>query len=94
MLKKLCSALIAYFLKPSVSWERCVRHIVCCFSAGDAVAYDVLDQFPTTNDLTPGMSRSQLLTTIWLITTVVEEVGKMESNSIQMYVLLCPWVYH
>ena len=90
VLKKLCSALIAYYLKPSGSWHRCVRHLICCFSAGDAIAYDVLDQYPTTNELIARMSRSQLITTIWLITTIVEEVGRMDSNSVQTYVRHAP----
>ncbi|SLM38968.1 Importin-beta, N-terminal domain [Lasallia pustulata] len=65
--------------------QRLLSWLVRLVAKGDAVAYDVLDHYPTTNEMIAGMSRSQLLTTIWLITTLVEEVGKVDSNSVQTH---------
>ena len=34
IVQKMCSALVAYFLKPSAACDRCMRQLTCCLSAG------------------------------------------------------------
>ena len=86
VIRKLCSALVAYFLKPSTSWKRCLRHLLSCFAAGKVVGSDDLVQFPSTHELLSQVSTLQLKTTLWFATALVEEVGKTSLKTSQTYV--------
>ncbi len=85
VIRKLCSSLIAYFLRPSVSWEHCIRHIICCFSVGDVVPRDCLPQQPSTDQLVGKISRLHLITMMWFCAGLIEEVGKTNSSSLETY---------
>ena len=80
--RKLCSTLVAYFMQPSVSWDRCIRHLLYCFYANIGVP-NTLDRYPPTTELISGLSQEQLITTVWFVTSLIEEVGKTSSDSIQ-----------
>ncbi|KAI4095613.1 MAG: hypothetical protein LQ344_001544 [Seirophora lacunosa] len=80
--RKLCSSLVAYFLRPTVSWDRCLLHLVCCLNAGDAVNYGQLMSSPD-KDVTrvvPNLGKTQLLASIWFALNLVEEVSKTSST--------------
>lgn len=85
VIKKICTSLVAYFLHPTVMWNRCLLHLVCCLHQGDAVDYEQLmsshDQDAT--QVIPNLSKGQLLTALWFAVTLVEEVGKTNYASIQ-----------
>ena len=83
VLRKLCSALVAYFLRPSTTWNKCVRHLTCCFAAGKHVTFEETTQFSSTFKLLPSLSTLQLKTLVWFSTTLVEEVGKTSFQSSQ-----------
>lgn len=83
--RKLCSALVTYLLCPSVSWDYCVKHILCCFYANTVIPVRTIDQYPLTSEMVQRLSAAQLLTSLWFVTTLVEEVGKTSSESIQTY---------
>ncbi|KAL9008180.1 MAG: hypothetical protein Q9173_006666 [Seirophora scorigena] len=83
--RKLCSSLVAYFLRPTVSWDRCLLHLVCCLNAGDAVNYGQLMSSPD-KDVTrvvPNLGRNQLLASIWFALNLVEEVSKTSSTDLR-----------
>lgn len=86
VIRKLCSALVAYFLKPSTSWKRCLRHLLSCFAAGRVVGPDELSRFPSSHELLIQLNTLQLKTTLWFATALVEEVGKTSSKTSQTYV--------
>ncbi|KAI4213711.1 MAG: hypothetical protein LQ351_003677 [Letrouitia transgressa] len=88
VLRKLCTSLVAYFLCPLASWDKSLRHLLCCFQAGSAVRTDALGQFPSTSDLIRRMDRLQTLTILWFATTLIEEVGKITPISAQTSVSL------
>ena len=83
VIRKLCSSLVAYFLKSSTSWDRCLKHLIWCFSIGSVVDKEGISQLPSTVVLLANLNALQLKTLLWFSTTLVEEVGKMNSNSIQ-----------
>ncbi|KAL9030625.1 MAG: hypothetical protein Q9196_001281 [Gyalolechia fulgens] len=85
VIRKLCTSLVAYFLRPMVTWNRCLLHLVCCLRQGDAVDYE---QLMSSHDqdaaqVIPNLSKAQLLTALWFAVTLVEEVGKTSHASIQ-----------
>lgn len=85
MRRKLCSTLVAYLLCPSVSWNHCVKHILCCFYANTVIPAKTIDQYPSTSEIARHLNAAQLLTSLWFVTTLVEDVGKTSSESIQTY---------
>lgn len=85
VLRKMCASLVTYFLRPSVSWQHCVRHLLCCFRAGGAVAQQTLSENPPTDELVRQLSQLQLLTGLWFCVGLVEEVGKTDDASIETY---------
>lgn len=86
VLRKLCSALIAYYLRPSVAWKQCIRYLIVCFKVGNPVS---LDHFRTEQSSTSSMialiSEPYLMATLWFAEGLVEEVNKVDAASIQTY---------
>lgn len=85
VLRKMCASLVTYFLRPSVSWQHCIRHLLCCFRAGSPVAQQSLSENPPTDELVRQLSQLQLLTSLWFCVGLVEEVGKTDDASIETY---------
>ena len=83
VIKKLCTALVAYFLQSSASWERCLLHLICSLSQGEPVDYAVMEsQHPDIASLVvTSLGPTHLLTAIWFATTLVDEVGRTSSES-------------
>ena len=81
--KKICAALVAYFLRPNVSWRHCVRHLLCCFGIGGVVpSHAVSKQMPTA-ELILDLEPYQLKTALWFSTILVEEIGQTSFTSLQ-----------
>lgn len=92
MVRKLCSALVTYFLQFSTSWQNCVKHLICCLYSGKALPYSALDEAPEIAVLVQGLSDSKAVAIFWFAAILVEEVGKTDSSSMKqlsVHVGLC-----
>lgn len=85
VLRKVCTCLVSYFLRPSVSWEHCVRHLLCCLIVGDVVSHQALSQHPPTAELVGQLNQLQLLISLWFCAGLIEEVSKTDNASVQTY---------
>lgn len=90
VVRKLCSTLVAYFLQFSITWTRCVKHLMLCLCSNEALPYSALDDAQETAALVENISRSQASGSVpkpvalfWFAATLVEEVGKTDSNSMK-----------
>jgi hypothetical protein len=83
VVRKLCSTLVAYFLQFSTSWERCIKHLMYCLCTNEALPYNSLDDAPDTATLIQNLSDAKAVAIFWIATTLVEEVGKTDSNSMK-----------
>ena len=94
VIKKLCTSLIAYFFRPSVSWDKCLLHVLLCFKEGDAVNQDRLKDLSALDatSIMPQLQRPQLLATLWFATNLIEEVGKTDAASLQAFAYQKPLV--
>ena len=81
--KKLSGCLAMYFIRPRVSWERCVRHLLCCYKVGDVVPAQAISQHAPTAELVLNLNEFQLRTTLWFSTTLIEEVSKVDLTTLQ-----------
>ncbi|KAG0648341.1 Karyopherin [Hyphodiscus hymeniophilus] len=83
VLRKLCSTLVAYFLQFSMSWTRCVRHLLYCLNQNEAMPYQSLSGAPDTPVLIDSLSHDKAVVLFWFAATLVDEVGKTDSNAIK-----------
>ena len=83
VVRKICSTLVVFFLRFPSSWELCVRHLLCSLYKGDAVPLTSIDQYPATPALVRALNKSQAVAALWFISTLVEDVGKTDSNNIR-----------
>lgn len=83
MIRKLCSALVAYFLQFSVSWPNCVKHLICCLYSGKYIPYASLGDQPDITGIIRDLSDSKATATFWFAAALVEEVGKTDSSSMK-----------
>lgn len=83
VVRKLCSTLVSYFLQFSMSWTRCIRHLLYCFCKNQAVPYQSLAEAPDTPILIENLSHDKAIVIFWFAATLVDEVGKTDSSSMK-----------
>lgn len=90
VVRKLCSTLVAYFLQFSSSWEKCVKHMMLCLCANEALPYAALENSRETVAMAENIASSKAngsvpkaVALFWFAATLVEEVGKTDSNSMK-----------
>ncbi|KAF2841488.1 ARM repeat-containing protein [Patellaria atrata CBS 101060] len=79
--KKLCTTLVTYFSRPTVSWSHSIRHLICCFYKREFIPEDTLDHFPRTVDMVTTLTPYQITATLWYASSLVEEAAKTDPNS-------------
>ncbi len=85
VVRKLCSTLVVYFIQFSTSWADCVKHIMYCMCANEAIPYDQLSAAPETPVLVQSISNERAMAVFWFAATLVDEVGKMDSNNMKQF---------
>ena len=83
VIRKLCSSLIAYYLRPTGKWSQCVRQLALSLHQGRVVPSGTLTQGPETGAVAAQLSPSCLIALLWFAGGLVEEVGKTNIASIQ-----------
>lgn len=83
VLRKLCAALVAYFIRPSSTWEFCLRHLICSFYSTQAVSTESLNGYPPTADIYPALNQAEAIITLWFGSMLVEEVARTDNDSMQ-----------
>ncbi|KXX78656.1 Importin-13 [Madurella mycetomatis] len=81
VIKKLCTALVTYFMHFSHLWPSCVRHFAYCLDLGGGAPVERLDDALETHILVSKLDGSKLKVAIWFATLLVEEVGKTDMNA-------------
>lgn len=85
VVRKLCSALIAYYLKPSEPWKKCLRHLIVSIKEGNAVTVDIISSTTSQALSVHTPSIRQIKAVLWFAGGLVEEVNKADAKSIQTY---------
>lgn len=79
--KKLCAALVTYFIHFPHFWTHSLRHFIYCLDIGHATPLDRLDDNFPTAPLVESLDPQKLKVAIWFAMSLVEEVGKTDMNS-------------
>ena len=86
VIRKLCSTLVAFFLQFSTQWTHCIKHLTYCLYRNQALEYStVVDEVPEASVMLQDMPSHQLVAILWFSSGLVEEVGKMDSNSMKQF---------
>ncbi|KAL8828270.1 MAG: hypothetical protein Q9191_002691, partial [Dirinaria sp. TL-2023a] len=79
VLRKLCSALVAYYMRPSVPWDRYVKRLIHSFSLDAVVSPEQsLDSYQSTDEALNPLKSPQSQTILWFSATFVEEVSRVK----------------
>lgn len=62
---------------------KCIKHLIYCFCANEAVPYAAMSSAPETNDLIQNISDVKAIPILWFAATLVDEVNKTDSNSVK-----------
>ncbi|KAH6624230.1 armadillo-type protein [Chaetomium sp. MPI-SDFR-AT-0129] len=81
VIKKLCTALITYFMHFSHLWPSCIRHFLYCLDLGRGASVDSLDDALSTEILIGKLNSYKIRAAIWFATFFVEEVGKTDMGA-------------
>ena len=94
VIRKLCSSLVTYYLRPAVTWKQCIRHLVLSFNEGRAVPNATVTQGPETGPVAAKLGLPCITAILWFAGALVEEVGKACAVSMQTYHVLSIVAYH
>ncbi|EGO57809.1 hypothetical protein NEUTE1DRAFT_122164 [Neurospora tetrasperma FGSC 2508] len=83
VIKKLCVALATFFIHFSQLWPNCLRHFLHSLDIGRATPIEALDDALETPIIANNLEISKLKVAVWFATSLVEEVGKTDMNSIK-----------
>ena len=84
-MRKLCSTLVTYFLQFSTTWTNCVQHLMYCVCIDQPSSYGTLGDAPETAVLVQNIPNEKAIAILWFASTLVEEVGKMDSSSMKQF---------
>ncbi|KAH6849712.1 armadillo-type protein [Chaetomium sp. MPI-CAGE-AT-0009] len=81
VIKKLCTALVTYFMHFSHLWPNCIRHFIYCLDLGRGTSVDSLGDALSADILVAKLDPQKLKMAIWFATSFVEEVGKTDMSA-------------
>lgn len=76
VLRKLCTALVAYFLHPLSRWDSCVKQIICSFALGDIAPPQTLASYASVDETLRKLNKLQVRTILWFSASLAEEASK------------------
>lgn len=83
VLRKLCSTLAAFFINPNSSWQFPVRHVLTSFCGGQLTEHEDTEDFYKSRARVQHMNPLQLRNTLWLSSSIVEEVTKIDLKGLE-----------
>ena len=79
VLRKLCSALVAYCLRPSITYDRSVKHLIYSFSLDAVVPPEQnLASYQSIGEALDALDELQVKTVLWFSAAFVEEVSRVK----------------
>ncbi|KAI1812852.1 armadillo-type protein [Poronia punctata] len=81
VVRKLCSALVTYYIHYSHTWARCLRHLIYSLDRAAAVPLDdVTDALPL-EQIIQGLDPQMFLAATWFAAALAEESEKVDTKS-------------
>ncbi|KAH9903711.1 armadillo-type protein [Xylariomycetidae sp. FL2044] len=81
VVRKLCSALVTYFIQYSDTWPGCIRHLLTCLESGASVPVDSIDDAAPIELLLQNLSVDRYCVALWFAGALAEETEKIDFKS-------------
>ncbi|KAI3336562.1 armadillo-type protein [Xylariaceae sp. AK1471] len=81
VIRKLCSALVTYYIHYSHTWSRCVRHLLHCLDRNVAVPLEEVRDTSPLEDLIQELDTQKYLAASWFAAALAEETEKVDTKS-------------
>ncbi|KAI0013939.1 armadillo-type protein [Xylariaceae sp. FL0662B] len=81
VVRKLCSALVTYFIHYSHTWTRCIFHLLHCLDLNSSAPQENLDGSSPAEHIVRTLPLQKFLAATWFTTTLAEEVEKIDLKS-------------
>lgn len=81
VLTKFCSTLVTFFLLPSAPWQKCLRHLMCCFLKGRTFPEHVELSAGGTSQLVTLLEQKHLLAILLFMQLMAEDVAKVDHSN-------------
>ncbi|CAJ2505947.1 Uu.00g000770.m01.CDS01 [Anthostomella pinea] len=81
VVRKLCSALVTYFIHYSHTWVKCVRHIIHCLDLNASVPVDDVRDVAPIEHLVQALEPRKFLAASWFAAALAEETEKVDTKS-------------
>ncbi|KAI8635027.1 armadillo-type protein [Xylariaceae sp. FL1651] len=81
VIRKLCSALVAYFIHYSHTWSKCVRHLFLCLGRSAAVPLEEAGDTSSLEQIIQGLDNPKFLAASWFAAALAEETEKVDTKT-------------
>ncbi|KAI0400949.1 armadillo-type protein [Xylaria palmicola] len=81
VIRKLCSALVAYYIHYSHTWSKCIRHLVHCLDRNAAVAIEEAGGSFPLEQVIRELDTQKFLVASWFAAALAEETEKVDTKS-------------
>ncbi|KAI2642789.1 armadillo-type protein [Xylaria nigripes] len=81
VIRKLCSALVTYYIHYSHTWFRSVRHLLDCLDRNAAVSIQELDDNLPVEQVIRRLDSQKFLAATWFAASLAEETEKVDTRS-------------
>ncbi|KAI1074084.1 armadillo-type protein [Whalleya microplaca] len=81
VVRKLCSALVTYFIHYSHTWTRCIFHLLHCLDLNSSVPQENLERSSPAEHIIQTLTLQKFLAVTWFTTALAEEAEKVDLKS-------------
>ncbi|KAJ8129443.1 hypothetical protein O1611_g4189 [Lasiodiplodia mahajangana] len=83
VIRKLCSALVAYYIHYSHTWSKCIRHLIHSLDRNAAVPIEEEGGSLPLERIIPSLSTQKFMAASWFAAALAEEIEKVDTKSTQ-----------
>ncbi|KAI0476988.1 armadillo-type protein [Xylaria cf. heliscus] len=81
VIRKLCSALVAYYIHYSHTWSKCIRHLIHSLDRNAAVPIDEVEASLPLEQVIRDLETQKFLAASWFASALAEETEKVDNKS-------------
>lgn len=81
VVRKLCSALVAYYIHYSHTWSKCIHHLLCSLDHGAAVPIEEIGDSLALEQIIRELDTPKFLAASWFAAALAEETEKVDTKS-------------
>ncbi|KAI0382663.1 ARM repeat-containing protein [Hypomontagnella monticulosa] len=81
VIRKVCSTLVAYFIRCPQLWRMCVRHLSYCLETRTCMPIGEVDEFSPFQDVSRALDTKSYYAIVWFAQILADEAEKVDTKS-------------